>query len=320
MKSHPAEARAHGLSSTQLDEWLHADEGSPWKRAVGGGLGYDDGGAVDPNTGSAGVGGLMPSAATANPLVQGVQQRYASLPTEKLQELAGVMGGTPQGQIIRATLQKRLTQPNAMQPQQAAQPGAASALPQTIQTAQAQARGGVTRRDIGGGVSLSEADPSWTRQQQRGELQGGSGVLAGGTLGRQDSIRTTALGGAYVLPADVVSALGEGNSLAGARVLDEILSSGPYGTPMPRAGRGMGAPRPPRPATESDAKGGPVHDGGIVPVALSDGEYVVQPRHVMAIGGGDLKRGHKALDAFVKHIRAKHIETLKKLPGPVKSS
>ena len=308
------------------------------RHAAGGGIdGYDGGGAVDA---TGGVGGVAPSDASANPLMQGIIQRYSSLPTEKLQELVGVMGASPQGQVIRALLQKRLTQPGnqaAGGQQQQAQAAAAPQAPQAPQPTvyqppqqaapqpgqqqqQPQARGGVTRREIGGGVSLSEADPYWSRQAARGETSG-SGLLNGATFGRADTIKTQAPGGAYVIPADVVAHLGEGNNDAGARVLDEMMRSGPYGIPMPSHGRGgMGIPHPPPAPPTGAAKGGGVQGDkpGITPVLLSDGEYVVHPDQIVK-KFGDLKRGHKFLDAFVVHQRKEHIAQLKKLPGPVKS-
>jgi hypothetical protein len=68
-----------------------------------------------------------------------------------------------------------------------------------------------------------------------------------------------------------------------------------------------------------EAKGGGVQEGSeaTTPVALSHGEIVLTPQQVSALGGGDLKRGHRILDHFVVHVRKKNIETLKKLPGPV---
>lgn len=284
-------------------------------RADGGGiLRRDDGGSVDS---APGVGGMEPSATTANPLVQGMVQRYSSLPTEKLQELAGVMGGSAQGQVIRSLLNRRLTQPNAGGQQapatQTANATSAQPAPQTAQ------RGGTIRRDMGGGVSLGMADPSWSRQAARGETSG-SGVLAGGTFGRTDSIKTTAPSGAYVLPADVIAGLGEGNNLAGARVADMMFKSGPYGSEMPRGGGyQMGIPHPPPAMPIGAAHGGGLHAGTkTTPVLLSDGEYVVHPEDIIR-KFGSLNKGHKFLDAFVKHQRAKHIATLKKLPGPVTS-
>ena len=146
-------------------------------------------------------------------------------------------------------------------------------------------------------------------------------TLCGSTLGRADSISTQAPAGAYVLPADVVAGLGQGNSLAGARVWNEILSSGPWGTPKPQQHGGRGAPRAPAvSATTLESKGGRVEGtAGTVPVMLSHGEIVVEPQDVQRIGDGDLKRGHRTLDAFVLRERQKHIKKLKALPGPVKS-
>jgi hypothetical protein len=35
-------------------------------------------------------------------------------------------------------------------------------------------------------------------------------------------------------------------------------------------------------------------------------------------GGGNLNKGHRLLDAWVKDQRNQHIKTLQKLPGPAK--
>jgi len=43
---------------------------------------------------------------------------------------------------------------------------------------------------------------------------------------------------------------------------------------------------------------------------------VIPPHVVAGVGKGSLDTGHKVLDEFVKHVRAKTIKTLKKLPGP----
>jgi hypothetical protein len=123
------------------------------------------------------------------------------------------------------------------------------------------------------------------------------------------------------MPADVIAGLGEGNSLAGARIMQEAISTGPWGTPLPRQG---GRPNLPHPVARQMA----AHGGGIaaadpepqmMPVKLSHGEFVVKPEEVERIGGGDINRGHKILDHFVEAQRAKQIAKLKSLPGPVKS-
>lgn len=279
--------------------------------AGGGGIqGYDDGGAMM----GSGIGGPAPTAQTQNPSLQGVIQRYASLPVEKLQELSARMAGTPYAPIIQKILQQKQSQP---QPQAAAPMASAAPAPQPLAM---QARGGATPRRAMGGETAS---PWWEKSDASQAQRGGSGFLAGSTMGRADAVRTTSPAGAYILPADVVAGLGEGNSMAGARVVDEMLKSGPWGTSPVSQRRGSGPPRPPAiRAPQQDAKGGGVKGdvpAGRVPVLLSHGEYEVSVPDVVKIGGGNLKRGHKILDEFVLHQRKKHIAKLKSLPGPVKT-
>jgi hypothetical protein len=259
----------------------------------------DDGGSVGANPLQNGIGGATPTSQTMNPVMQGMIQRYSSLPTEKLQEMASMMGGTQQGQIIQQVLrQKQLAgQPQAQQPQ-AQQPGMQT-QPQTVP--QMVRRGGPVRRADGGGTP-------------------GQGFLNGATMGRADAVQTTAPGGSYILPADVISALGEGNSIAGAKVMDQALSTGPGGIPISRGSRGSGPPRAPQAYPIGQAKGGATpHAPSITPVMLSDGEYVVAVPDVARIGGGDIKKGHRMLDKFVLDVRKAHIKKLMRLPGPVKT-
>jgi hypothetical protein len=270
--------------------------------------------------------------------MQGMIQRYSSMSPEQLQQLAVMMGGSPQGQVIQHILQqKRLMPQQQGQPQQRqAQPAPPTPQQQAQQVMQQaaqqqQASGGIiAHRDNGGMMSMSEAVPSWTRQEER---SANTGFLHGGTAGRADAISGTAPAGSYVLPADVVSGLGEGNSLAGARAVEEMLSTGPHGIPMPRSRAGMGPPRPPAPFHEAQGgfvpaarmwkgptklyRAGGVAGKGNEAVALSDGEFVIAPEHVARAGGGDHAKGIKALDDFVLKQRAKHIAKLKSLPPPV---
>lgn len=267
-------------------------------------LGRDDGGGITSGA-STGIGGPAPSVQTANPLAQNQIQRYQGMSAEQLQELVARLGPSSQGQMAQRVLQQKRMQP--------APPAAA---PQTF--------------DGGGGISASQGSPWWTRAEARGA---DSGFLHGSTPGRADSVNTTAPGGAYVLPADVVSGLGEGNSLAGARVADAMFSTGPHGIPLPRGGKGMGIPRPPPAFREAAAQGGAIRlfKGGVADgqkVMLSDGEYVVSPAFCEALGtikgknespGVRRKRGHRMLDAWVVDKRAEIIKTMKTLPGPVKT-
>jgi hypothetical protein len=112
--------------------------------------------------------------------------------------------------------------------------------------------------------------------------------------GRFDNVDMNVAADSFVIPADVVSALGQGNSEAGYRVLDHLF--GPHGV------------------TER-ADGGQVQ---AVPIVAAGGEYVVSPGQVARVGSGNPKRGHSILDGFVRQVRADHIKTLKKLPGPAR--
>ena len=53
-------------------------------------------------------------------------------------------------------------------------------------------------------------------------------------------------------------------------------------------------------------------------IVAAGGEYVISPENVARLGGGEMEKGHTVLDDFVKKMRAKTVETLKKLPGPRK--
>jgi hypothetical protein len=332
LHSNPEARAKSGMSEAKVSEWLHADRGNPWKHASGGIIGRDMGGATDPNAGT-GIGGPTP-AQTANPLAQNMLQRYSAYPTEKLAEMAAQMGGTSQGQMIQKLLMQRRMTPQQAQPQpQQQQPqGQGIAPPQTPQIApqapQPLARGGIVKRDMGGGMGM----PSGIlNEDERINARQDSGFLHGATPGRADQIKTQAPPGAYVMPADVIAGLGEGNSLSGARIMQSILASGPYGTPLPRAGRGSGAPRPPSvasaegrlksggtiPIFNPQGRAGGGANTGSTPVDLSDGEYVISPEDCERFGQGDRTRGHRFLDKWVIHLRKKHIAKLKSLPGPV---
>lgn len=329
LHSDPAAREHSGMSKATVDEWLHADKGSPWKRAAGGIVQYRDaGGATDPTQ----LPGLTPTNQTTNPITAGMIQRYASMPPEKLQELAAMMGGSPQAAIIQKVLQQKRMMPNAQQqqpaqqqvPGQQAQPAPVAPVAQQPQQPTMQRRGGATpRRAMGGNMSMGQMDPSWSRSAMSQEDTGGgaTGYLHGPTGGRTDAILTSAPAGSHVIPADVVSGLGEGNSMAGAGVMQRILATGPHGIPMPRAGGRLGAPRPP-PLPQDHTRGGNIGGGGrgeLTPVALSHGEFVVTPEQVAHWGDGDMDKGHKIFDHFIVKMRDHIIKTMKRLPPPVKA-
>ena len=117
-----------------------------------------------------------------------------------------------------------------------------------------------------------------------------SGAIMSPVAGRTDHLPIHVLSGSYVIPADIVSAMGEGNTAAGFKVAKAIFTS----------------PQQRYPSADSET----------IPVIVAGGEFILTPDDVIRIGEGSMEDGHKILDEFVKAYRAKTIETLKKLPGP----
>ncbi len=110
-----------------------------------------------------------------------------------------------------------------------------------------------------------------------GKKKGGLLSLAAGGMAR----------GGFVVPADVVSALGNGSSDAGLRKLYALL-----GDVKPIKGKGDGL---------SDSI--PTSIDGKQPARVADGEAYVNPKTVAKIGGGDAKQGAKKLYAMMDKIR-----------------
>lgn len=139
--------------------------------------------------------------------------------------------------------------------------------------------------------------------------------------GRTDNHPLRVPSSSYVLPADHVSSLGQGNTSAGMQILGRMFpgsSGGPYGATGGGIAHGPGAPRPPRLMSDRGGSRGEGH-AGPVDIMAAGGEFVVSPADVARIGGGDVKHGHNVLDEWVKANRKLHVKTLRKLPGPAKS-
>jgi hypothetical protein len=114
-------------------------------------------------------------------------------------------------------------------------------------------------------------------------------MISGTTPGRADKVPTRVRSGSFVIPADCVAALGEGNSESGAEILSRMFHTGP--------------------ADDGD-------ESGPVPVRLSHGEYVLSPGDVREVGHGSHAAGIKVLHKFVLRVRREHIATLRGLKGP----
>jgi hypothetical protein len=257
-----------------------------------------------------GFAGATPTAQTQDPLYQKQAARYAQMTQEQLQEAALRLQGSPQGQMVQRMLQQRRVmsaqQPAAQQQQQA------PAAPLDYAEGGAIDPSGPPRAFGLGGPLLKNGG---VRMAQHSLPMGGFLHTAG--PGRMDNLNINPHADSYVLPADVVSGLGQGNSLAGAKALDMALRTGPGGIPMPtakHAGHRFGPPKPP--GMHGFARGG---DTPTVKIVAAGGEYVLTPEECAAIGSGSVKRGHDILDAFCLHVRGRTIKDMRKLKGPVKS-
>ena len=150
--------------------------------------------------------------------------------------------------------------------------------------------------------------PPWYVRSEAHSM-GHMGPIQGITGGRADLVPKTVRGGSYILPADVVSAAGQGNSAAGMNRFNQLFKMGPYGASAPH----IGGVKP------HFAAGGTAGAGEPVDIAASDGEFAVPPEKVAEVGKGHLESGHNILDQMVKNIRQHTIKTLRKMKPPKKS-
>lgn len=123
------------------------------------------------------------------------------------------------------------------------------------------------------------------------------GLIRSPVPGRTDRLPIQVHEDSYVVPADIVSGWGQGNTEAGSQILDRILSTHHQrGVAMARGGRAI--------------------TGRLVPIVAAGGEYVVPPHVVASMGGGSLSDGHKILDRMVRTRRTATARQAMKLPGP----
>ncbi len=134
------------------------------------------------------------------------------------------------------------------------------------------------------------------------------GPINSSVAGRTDHLPIEVASGSYVIPADIVSGMGEGNTIAGFKHMRRMFGGVPYGgsSEMPY-GQGK--------TPYGMAKGGAASG---VPIVAAGGEHVLTPDQVRDVGAGDLDRGHRVLDKWVLRMRAEFIKTLKNLKPPKK--
>jgi len=144
------------------------------------------------------------------------------------------------------------------------------------------------------------------------------GPIVSAVPGRTDKHLTNVPSGSFVIPADIVSGHGQGNTLAGMNTLQKMFKMGQHAA-LPKA---PGTPS----VMKKLAQGGgtSAHVGKPVPVKLAGGEIVVPPDNahetMQRVTGKKLTldQAHAALDAWVINERKKLRKTLAKLPGPAK--
>jgi hypothetical protein len=124
------------------------------------------------------------------------------------------------------------------------------------------------------------------------------GPIIGATGGRADKRPMHVPDGAYVLTADHVSGIGEGNTHAGMERLNRMF---PHSAKAHQE-----APKEIKRAS-----------GGKVPIYAADGEYVVHPQDLVD-RFGSLDEGHKQMDNWQTYERQHLIHTLSNLDGPEK--
>lgn len=121
------------------------------------------------------------------------------------------------------------------------------------------------------------------------------GPIMGDTGGRADKVKMEVPDGSYVLTADHVSGMGEGNTLAGFKKLKAMFPQSCV-------------------AYKALKAGGPVKRGA-VPIYAADGEFVISPEEIIS-RWGDLDEGHRILDEWQTSERKKLIRELATLAPP----
>jgi hypothetical protein len=197
---------------------------------------------------------------------------------ERMQALQGLASMGPLGALSNAVAGTKYQTPNF---------GTLIGTPQTFKDYQ-QTPEGSARTSEGESYSVGSGafqDYGGMSQNDLAESGGGVGAAKGGLL----SLAAGGMAkGGFVVPADVVSALGNGSTDAGLRALKVKL-----GSVKPIKGKGDGL---------SDSI--PTSIDGRQPARVADGEAYIDPKTVASIGKGDPKKGAQKLYAMMDKIRS----------------
>src|SRR5262249_22097064 len=115
-----------------------------------------------------------------------------------------------------------------------------------------------------------------------------SGPIVSSVSGRTDHLNMSVPNNSYIVPADVVSGTGEGNTLAGFEIWKKALPE--------------------------DDGSDEVDTPDQVKIVAAGGEYAIKPNQIRKIGGGDYRRGFDIIDAAILQMRRHVIGEMKKLP------
>lgn len=157
--------------------------------------------------------------------------------------------------------------------------------------------------------------------------EGGAKMVHGPILsdvpGRTDRHHINVPSASYVVPADVISGRGEGNTLAGMNFWQKAFHMGPFGSSAGTMSRGPGAPHAPRFRDGGGASGKRI--GVPTPVVVAGGELIIPAGNLMkglhswlGYHPKNIDHAHELMDGLMISERKKLRKTLAKLPGPAK--
>ena len=150
---------------------------------------------------------------------------------------------------------------------------------------------GANSEDSHGQDGNNGGDGGDTGQGDTGEGDGSDGQVAqGGLIGLAKGGGLAS--GSFVIPADVLSAAGNGSTKAGLAAINTQLMGRKAGGATLINGKGDGL---------SDSI--PTHIDGRKPARVADGEAYIDPRTVTRLGGGDAKKGAAKLYSMMDKIR-----------------